>query len=44
MELLFEQCEHNKSEEPCEECAPKKDNDNENMDLYEYDYYKRIWF
>lgn len=43
MELLFEQCEHNKSEEPCEECAPKTEND-ENMDLYEYDYYKRIWF
>lgn len=43
MELLFEQCEHNKSEEPCEECAPKKESD-ENMDLYEYDYYKRIWF
>jgi hypothetical protein len=42
MELLLEQCEHNKSEEPCEECAPKKDD--ENMDLYEYDYYKRIWF
>jgi DNA polymerase III gamma/tau subunit len=43
MELLLEQCEHNKSEEPCEECAPKIEKD-ENMDLYEYDYYKRIWF
>ncbi|WHY03085.1 hypothetical protein [Neobacillus sp. DY30] len=43
MELLLEQCEHNKTEKPCEECAPTKDND-ENIDLYEYDYYKRIWF
>ncbi|MGM0877805.1 MAG: hypothetical protein ACQEWV_24475 [Bacillota bacterium] len=25
MELLFEQCEHNQSEEPCEECIPKKE-------------------
>ncbi|WP_256989066.1 hypothetical protein [Bacillus sp. EB106-08-02-XG196] len=43
MELLLTQCEHNQSEEPCEECAPNKESD-DNMDLYEYDYNKRIWF
>ena len=43
MELLLKQCEHNQTEEPCEECAPNKDSD-DNMDLYEYDYNKRIWF
>ncbi|MEH7111305.1 hypothetical protein V7124_02870 [Neobacillus niacini] len=43
MELLLSQCEHNQSEEPSEECAPNKEND-ENLDLYEYDYNKRIWF
>ena len=43
MELLIKQCEHNQSEEPCEECAPNNDHD-ENLDLYEYDYNKRIWF
>jgi hypothetical protein len=43
MELLLSQCEYNQSEEPSEECAPNKEND-ENLDLYEYDYNKRIWF
>jgi hypothetical protein len=43
MELIFEQCDHNKQEEPCEECAPNKENE-DTMDLYEYDYNKRIWF
>jgi phosphohistidine phosphatase SixA len=43
MELIFEQCDHNKQEEPCEECAPNKESE-DNMDLYEYDYNKRIWF
>ncbi|SDM36256.1 hypothetical protein [Bacillus sp. OK048] len=42
MELLIKQCEHNQSEEPCEECAPN--NDHDDLDLYEYDYNKRIWF
>lgn len=42
MEKLLEQCEHNETEKPCEECAPKKDN--EDYDIYEYDYNKRLWF
>ena len=43
MEFLFKQCEHNQSEEPCEECTPKKEI-KENSDIYEYDYNKRLWF
>jgi hypothetical protein len=43
MELLLEQCEHNQSGEPCEECTPKKESE-ENFDIYEYDYNKRLWF
>ncbi|MDQ0200051.1 hypothetical protein [Neobacillus ginsengisoli] len=43
MDLLLEQCEHNHAEEPCEECAPKKERE-EDFDIFEYDYQKRIWF
>jgi hypothetical protein len=43
MELLFNQCEHNQSEEPCEECTPKKERE-EDFDISEYDYHKRLWF
>jgi hypothetical protein len=43
MELLFEQCEHNQSEEPCKECTPKKESE-ENIEISEYDYHKRLWF
>jgi hypothetical protein len=43
MELLLEQCEHTKSEEPCEECTPKKDREDKE-DFAEYDYHKRLWF
>lgn len=43
MELLIEQCEHNQSEEPCEECAPKIETE-ENFDISDYDYNKRLWF
>jgi hypothetical protein len=43
MELLFEQCKHNQSEEPCEECTPKKEIE-ENLETSEYDYNKRLWF
>lgn len=43
MKHLLEQCEHNHSEEPCEECVPKKETE-ETYDLHEYDYYKRLWF
>lgn len=41
MELLLKQCEPNQSEEPCEENTPKIE---ENDDIYEYDYNKRLWF
>lgn len=43
MELLFEQCKHNQSEEPCDECTPKKDGE-ESTDISEYDYHLRLWF
>lgn len=43
MELLFEQCKHNQSEEPCEECTPKKEGE-ESTDITEYDYHLRLWF
>lgn len=43
MELLIEQCEHNQSEEPCEECIPKTEGE-EIFDIPEYDYHKRLWF
>jgi hypothetical protein len=43
MELLLEQCEHNQTEEPCEECTPKKEGE-ETYDISEYDYNKRLWF
>ncbi|WP_269085672.1 hypothetical protein [Neobacillus mesonae] len=43
MELLFEQCEHNDQDKPCEVCAPKTVEE-ENVDPYEYDYNKRLWF
>lgn len=43
MEYLVEQCEHNQTEEPCEECTPNKDRE-ENFDISEYDYHKRLWF
>lgn len=44
MELLFEQCEHNESEEPCKECTPNIEEGEENFNISDYDYYKRIWF
>ncbi|WP_285858065.1 hypothetical protein [Neobacillus cucumis] len=40
--VLFEQCKHNQLEELCEECTPKKNE--ENFDISEYDYNKRLWF
>ncbi|MGX6445054.1 hypothetical protein ACWM35_17720 [Neobacillus sp. K501] len=43
MELLIKQCEHNHSEEPCEECTPNIETE-ENFDILEYDYNKRLWF
>jgi hypothetical protein len=43
MELLFEQCKHNQSEEPCDECSPKKEEE-EKIDISEYDYHLRLWF
>jgi hypothetical protein len=43
MELLIEQCEYNQSEEPCEECIPKKERE-EDFEISEYDYHKRLWF
>jgi hypothetical protein len=43
MELLIELREDNKPEEPSEECTPKPAEE-ENVDLYEYDYNKRLWF
>lgn len=43
MELLIEQCEHTQTEEPCEKCTPKKETE-ENSNIYEYDYNKRLWF
>ncbi|MCM3569269.1 hypothetical protein [Neobacillus mesonae] len=45
MESILEQCEHTQSDELCEECTPKKDIEiEENYDIYEYDYNKRLWF
>ncbi len=43
MELLIEQCEHNQTEEPCEDCAPNKEGE-QTYDISEYDYNKRLWF
>ncbi|WP_281368240.1 hypothetical protein [Neobacillus endophyticus] len=43
MEFFLEQCKHNDSEEPCEECAPNE-NGEEIMDIPDYDYNKRLWF
>ncbi len=43
MELMFKQLMLNLSEEPCEENTPKEDRD-ENNDIPEYDYNKRLWF
>lgn len=42
MELLFEQCKHNQAEEPCKECSPKEEE--EKIDIPEYDYHLRLWF
>ena len=45
MELLFEHYDQNGSEESCEECTPKKEiEENLDLDTYEYDYNKRLWF
>lgn len=41
MEHLLEQCEHNQTDEACEECTPKVERED---DIFEYDYNKRIWF
>ncbi|MEH7309354.1 hypothetical protein [Neobacillus drentensis] len=43
MELLLEQCKHNQLEEPCEECNPKKE-EQDKADISEYDYNLRLWF
>jgi hypothetical protein len=43
MELLIEQSNHNGTQESCEEHTPKKEME-ENLDIYEYDYNKRLWF
>jgi hypothetical protein len=43
MELLLEQCEHNQSDEPCEECTPKKEKE-DTFEISDYDYSKRLWF
>ncbi|WP_256218539.1 hypothetical protein [Bacillus sp. MUM 116] len=43
MELLLELREHNQSEEPCEEGTPNKEKE-ENFDISDYDYNKRLWF
>ncbi|MCH6268217.1 hypothetical protein KHB02_022050 [Bacillus sp. FJAT-50051] len=42
MELLMELLVNNPSEEPCEENSPAIDE--ENYDVSDYDYNKRIWF
>lgn len=43
MEILFEQCNDDQSEEASEKCTPKKGKE-ENFDISEYDYNKRLWF
>ncbi|MDQ6595846.1 MULTISPECIES: hypothetical protein [Bacillaceae] len=43
MELLFELRVYNQSEEPCEENIPNKEIE-ENFDIPDYDYNKRLWF
>ena len=43
MEILFEHCNDDQSEEASEKCISKIEKE-ENFDLSEYDYNKRLWF
>lgn len=43
MEQLMKQSDHNQTEETCEESTPKIETE-ENFDISDYDYHKRLWF
>jgi hypothetical protein len=43
MELLIKQYDYKQTEESSEECTPNTDRE-ENLDVSEYDYNKRLWF